>query len=143
VRWGQGLGGEFYVKCLRRYLEQKYTVTSSVMYVNEKGLVTAKEEKIVFEKVDLKHESRKVEIGEEKAKESVVLLTNNMDFPIEDLREIYPRRWAIEMLYRQLKQNFQLHFFYAPTEPSQQNRDHLQKFVFAGTVRIKTTWNQG
>ncbi|MDR0385243.1 MAG: transposase family protein, partial [Prevotellaceae bacterium] len=42
--------------------------------------------KIVFEKCDLKHESRKVEIWEEKAKakESVVLLTNNMDFPVED-----------------------------------------------------------
>ena len=59
------------------------------MYVNEQGLVTAKEEKIVFEKGDLKHESRKVEIWEENKKESVVLLTNNFEFSVEDLREIF------------------------------------------------------
>jgi IS4 transposase len=93
----------------------KYTVTPSVMYVNEKVPVTAKEEKTVFEKGDLKHESRKVEIWEEKAKESAVLLTGNMDFPVEDLRGIYRRRWAIEMLYRQLRQNFQLHLFCGDT----------------------------
>jgi hypothetical protein len=62
----------------------KYTVISSAMYVNEKGFVTAKEEKTVFEKGDLKHESRKVKIWEEKAKEPAVQLTGNMDFPVED-----------------------------------------------------------
>ena len=30
----------------------------------------------------------------------------------EELAEIYKRRWAIETLYKQLKQNFPLHFFY-------------------------------
>jgi hypothetical protein len=102
--------GVCYVTKMKKNL--KYTVLSSVMYVNEKGLVTAKEEKIVFEKGDLRHESRKVEIWEENAKQSVVLLTNNFEFSVEDLREIYRRRWAIETLYKQLKQNFQLHFFY-------------------------------
>jgi IS4 transposase len=90
----------------------KYTVISSVLYANEKGLVVAREEKIVFEKGDLRHEIRKVEIWEENKKQPVVLLTNNFEFSIEDLREIYRRRWAIEILYRQLKQNFQLHFFF-------------------------------
>jgi len=102
--------GVCYVTKMKKNL--KYTVISSVMYVNEKGLVTAKEEKIVFEKGNLRHESRKVEIWEENSAKSVVLLTNNFDFSVEDLREIYRRRWAIETLYKQLKQNFQLHFFY-------------------------------
>ena len=31
---------------------------------------------------------------------------------VEELAEIYKRRWAIETLYKQLKQNFPLHFFY-------------------------------
>jgi len=39
-------------------------------------------------------------------------LTNNFEFPIEDISEIYRLRWAIESLYKQLKQNFPLHFFY-------------------------------
>ena len=60
----------------------------------------------------MRHESRKVEIWEENSKQSVVLLTNNCAFSVEDLREIYKRRWAIETLYKQLKQNFPLHFFY-------------------------------
>ena len=102
--------GVCYVTKMKKKL--KYTVISSVMYVNEKGLVVAKEERIVFEKGDLRHESRKVEIWEENKTQSVVLLTNNFEFSIEDLREIYRRRWAIETLYKQLKQNFQLHFFY-------------------------------
>ena len=45
-------------------------------------------------------------------KKPVVLLTNNFDFTIEDVSEIYRLRWAIESLYKQLKQNFPLHFFY-------------------------------
>ena len=53
-----------------------------------------------------------MEIWEEKKKKSVVLLTNNFDFTVEDLAEIYRLRWAIESLYKQLKQNFPLHFFY-------------------------------
>lgn len=102
--------GVCYVTKMKKKL--KYSVLSSVIYVNEKGLVVAKEKKIVFEKGELRHESRKVEIWEENKKESVVLLTNNFEFSFEDLREIYRRRWAIETLYKQLKQNFQLHFFY-------------------------------
>ena len=31
---------------------------------------------------------------------------------MEDISEIYRLRWAIESLYKQLKQNFPLHFFY-------------------------------
>ena len=45
-------------------------------------------------------------------KKPVVLLTNNFDFTVEDIAEIYRLRWAIESLYKQLKQNFTLHFFY-------------------------------
>ena len=42
----------------------------------------------------------------------VVLLTNNTEFSVEDVSEIYRLRRAIESLYKQLKQNFPLHFFY-------------------------------
>ena len=42
----------------------------------------------------------------------MVLLSNNFDFSVEDISEIYRLRWAIESLYKQLKQNFPLHFFY-------------------------------
>ncbi len=52
---------------------------------------------------------RRVEIFYE-TKKPVVLLTNNFEFTFEDISEIYRLRWAIESLYKQLKQNFPLHF---------------------------------
>ena len=45
-------------------------------------------------------------------RKSVTLLTNNFELSVQELAEIYKRRWAIETLYKQLKQNFPLHFFY-------------------------------
>ena len=39
-------------------------------------------------------------------------LKPNFEFSVEELAEIYKRRWAIKTLYKQLKQNFPLHFFY-------------------------------
>ena len=40
------------------------------------------------------------------------LRCGHFELSVEDLEEIYKRRWAIETLYKQLKQNFPLHFFY-------------------------------
>ena len=57
------------------------------------------------------HEARRVEIFYAN-KKPVLLLTNNFDFTVEDIAEFYCLRWAIESLYKQLKQNFPLHFFY-------------------------------
>ena len=67
---------------------------------------------ILFEKGELRHKARRVELWSNNSKKSVVLLTNNFELSVEDLEEIYKRRWAIETLYKQLKQNFPLHFFY-------------------------------
>src|SRR5574344_347152 len=102
--------GVCYVTKMKKNL--KYSELSSVMYVSPNGLVTHSDKRIVFEKGELKHESRRVELWSNNSKKSVVLLTNNFELPIEDIEEIYKRRWAIETLYKQLKQNFPLHFFY-------------------------------
>ena len=39
------------------------------------------------------------------------LMCEHFELSVEDLEEIYKRRWAIEILYKQLKLNFPLHFF--------------------------------
>ncbi len=52
---------------------------------------------------------RRVEIFYET--KPVVLLTNNFEFTFEDISEIYRLRWAIESLYKQLKQNFPFFFY--------------------------------
>ena len=40
------------------------------------------------------------------------LRCEHFELSVEDLEEINKRRWAIDTLYKQLKQNFPLHFFY-------------------------------
>lgn len=101
--------GVCYVTKMKKNL--KYEVLESVTYVNTEGLVTHIDQKVRFTRGELIHEARRVEIFYEN-KKPVVLLTNNYDFTVEDVAEIYRLRWAIESLYKQLKQNFPLHFFY-------------------------------
>ena len=101
--------GVCYVTKMKKNL--KYEILESVTYVNPDGQVTHNDQKIRFIRGELTHEARKVTIFYEN-KRPIVLLTNNFEFPIEDISEIYRLRWAIESLYKQLKQNFPLHFFY-------------------------------
>ncbi|MDD4395316.1 MAG: IS4 family transposase, partial [Bacteroidales bacterium] len=89
----------------------KYKVLKSTTYVNPKGLVTYNDKRVIFTRKELEHKARLVTIWDKK-KKPVALLTNNFDFSVEDISEIYRLRWAIETLYKQLKQNFPLHFFY-------------------------------
>lgn len=101
--------GVCYVTKMKKNL--KYEVLESITYVNPQGLVTHIDQKVSFTRSELTHEARRVEIFDNK-KKAVVLLTNNFEFSVEDISEIYRLRWAIESLYKQLKQNFPLHFFY-------------------------------
>lgn len=98
-----------YVTKMKKNL--KYEELESITNVNPQGLVTHIDKKVLFTRGELIHEARRVEIFYE-TKKPVVLLTNNFEFTFEDISEIYRLRWAIESLYKQLKQNFPLHFFY-------------------------------
>lgn len=40
------------------------------------------------------------------------LLTNNLDLAKQEIIDIYDNRWQIELLFKQLKQNFPLKYFY-------------------------------
>ncbi len=39
-------------------------------------------------------------------------LTNNFDIEAEEVAFLYKKRWGIELLFKKMKQNFQLHYFY-------------------------------
>jgi len=39
-------------------------------------------------------------------------LTNNFDITAEEIAFLYKKRWGIELLFKKMKQNFQLHYFY-------------------------------
>lgn len=72
-----------------------YKVLKSTTYVNPDGHVTHIDQKVLFTRGELTNKARKVEIFNEK-KKPVVLLTNNFEFSVEDISEIYHLRWAIE-----------------------------------------------
>ena len=52
---------------------------------------------------------------DEKGRE-YVFLTNNFDISAQEVADIYKKRWQIELLFKKMKQNFQLHFFYGESE---------------------------
>ena len=81
--------GVCYVTKMKKNL--KYEVLKSVTYVNAEGLVTHIDQKVLFTRGELTHEARRVEIFYE-TKRPVVLLTNNFDFTVEDIAEIYRLR---------------------------------------------------
>jgi len=43
-------------------------------------------------------------------------ITNNWEITAEEVALIYKYRWTIELTFKKLKQNFQMHFFYSETE---------------------------
>ncbi len=45
-----------------------------------------------------------------------VFITNNFDITAEEVAFLYKKRWTIELLFKKLKGNFQLRYFYSETE---------------------------
>ena len=43
-------------------------------------------------------------------------ITNNFEISNEEVAFLYKKRWNIETMFKKLKQNFQLHYFYSETE---------------------------
>ena len=102
--------GVFYVTKMKKNL--RYIQKDGHYLVNKDGLVVLSDHKIELKKDDVTHISRKIEYWEEKKKISSVLLTNNFDLEPEEIIAIYLRRWQIESLFKQLKQNFPLKYFF-------------------------------
>ena len=58
---------------------------------------------------------RKVTYRDEKGR-IYQFITNNWEITSEEVALIYKYRWTIELVFKKLKQNFQLHFFYSESE---------------------------
>ena len=58
---------------------------------------------------------RKVRYRDEKGR-MYDFITNNFEVSREQVAFLYKLRWDIELLFKKLKQNFQLHYFYSETE---------------------------
>lgn len=58
---------------------------------------------------------RKVRYQDEKNR-YFEFLTNNFEISAEEVAFLYKKRWGIELLFKKMKQNFQLHYFYGENE---------------------------
>lgn len=52
----------------------------------------------------------------DKKNRDYVFITNNFEISPEEVAMIYKKRWGIELLFKKMKQNFQLHYFYGENE---------------------------
>lgn len=60
----------------------------------------------------LEHKCRRIAYWDDEKGKLIEFLSNNTELAAEEIIEIYKRRWQIETLFKQLKQNFQLRYFY-------------------------------
>jgi hypothetical protein len=67
------------------------------------------------DKVPQKLLLRRISYRDEKGR-MYVFITNNMALTAQDIADIYKQRWQIELLFKKMKQNFQLHCFYGESE---------------------------
>lgn len=107
--------GVIYVTKMKKKL--LYTVEEDVMYQNIAGLLEVRVQHVTFRKREGKgeeivHHARIITYVDEKKRKLVSLLTNDMTFDPAEIIEIYRKRWEIELLFKQLKQNFPLKYFY-------------------------------
>ncbi len=113
--------GVVYVTKMKKNLS--YEPLSETIYTLPDGLTERRVQVVEFQKdikdgEGIKHIRHKARIvtyvdPKKKKKDKVIsLLTNDMDMPVEDIIAIYRKRWEIELLFKQLKQNFPLRYFY-------------------------------
>ena len=75
----------------------------------------------------------------------VSLLTNDTEMGVEDIVAVYRKRWEIELLFKQLKQNFPLRYFYG--ESANAIKIQIWVTLIANLLlmviqkRIKRTWS--
>ena len=106
--------GVIYVTKMKKNLN--YKVLIDTMYQTPNGLMEVRVQNVTFTKhqkdEDIVHYSRIVTYVDEKKKKLIPLLTNDMESDPIDIINIYRKRWEIELLFKQMKQNFPLKYFY-------------------------------
>ena len=105
--------GVVYVTKMKKNLS--YEILVDCMHQNPEGLMQYREQVVAFRKDDINHIARiitYVDIKKGKKPKLISLLTNDFDMTLETIVAIYRRRWQIESLFKQIKQNFPLRYFY-------------------------------
>jgi hypothetical protein len=80
--------------------------TDSGVQKDEEIFLTYKEDK-----KEKKLRTRRITYYDKSRDKTLVFITNNFEFDAETIALIYKKRWQIETLFKQLKQNFPLKYF--------------------------------
>ena len=102
-----------YVTKMKKILS--YDILVDFIHQKAQGVMEYREQIVVFRKGNINHIARiitYVDIKKDKQPKPISLLTNDFDMPLETIVSIYRRRWQIESLFKQIKQNFPLRYFY-------------------------------
>ena len=107
--------GVTYVTKLKKSL--KYSILEDKMYITPEALMEVRIQKVSFTKKvsgekTVTHMARIITYVDERKRRLVSLLTNDMESDPSEIIEIYRKRWEIELLFKQIKQNFPLKYFY-------------------------------
>jgi hypothetical protein len=106
--------GTVYVTKMKKSLVFK--VLDNVIYQDRSGKMALRVQRVVFTKktkeVIITHHARIITYPDIQKKKLISLLTNDFEMTPEDIIDIYRKRWTIEKLFKQLKQNFPLRYFY-------------------------------
>lgn len=107
--------GVIYVTKMKKSL--KYKILKDTMYQTPDGLMEVRIQHVIFTKLQknnetIKHLARIITYVDEEKHRLISLLTNDMDYDPEEIIAIYRKRWEIELLFKQMKQNFPLKYFY-------------------------------
>lgn len=107
--------GVIYVTKMKKSL--KYTVSDDVMYQTPDGLMEVRVQNVEFVKQKkggeiIRHKARIITYCDARKHKLISLLTNDMDSDPDETIAIYRQRWEIELLFKQMKQNFPLKYFY-------------------------------
>ncbi len=107
--------GVIYVTKMKKSL--KYTILKDTMYQRPDGLMEVRIQNVEFVRQKkggeaIRHKARIVSYCDVRKHKLISLLTNDMNSDPDEIIAIYRQRWEIELLFKQIKQNFPLKYFY-------------------------------
>ena len=104
-----------YVTKMKKSL--KYEILGDTIYQTPEGVMEVRVQEVRFTKKKqggetIVHNARIITYVDVRKHKLISLLTNDIEFDPSEIIEIYRRRWEIELLFKQIKQNFPLRYFY-------------------------------
>ena len=104
-----------YVTKMKKSL--KYEILGDTIYQTPEGVMEVRVQEVRFTKKKqggetIVHNARIITYVDVRKHKLISLLTNDLEFDPSEIIEIYRRRWEIELLFKQIKQNFPLKYFY-------------------------------